>query len=175
MPLPRLFVLLALAVPLQAQSLVRDFLSGIFMIIEDQYGVGDVIDTGEAIGTVEEVTLRITRLRDGDGVVWYMRNGEILRLGNRSKGWSVAVVDVQVAYTEDVARVTGILGAAAAPLATEEPWKDLLLDAPSVTGIESMAQVSPAVSRIASRKSSEGGWIVASPLAIVPCLPSVQL
>jgi small conductance mechanosensitive channel len=86
------------------------------------------------------VTLRITRLRDGDGVVWYMRNGEILRLGNRSQGWSVAVVDVQVAYTEDVARVTAILGAASEPLTTEEPWKDLLLDAPSVTGIESMAQ-----------------------------------
>jgi small-conductance mechanosensitive channel len=129
-----------LAIGFGAQSLVKDTLSGLFMIVEDQYGVGDVIDTGTAVGTVEEVTLRITRLRDGDGVVWYVRNGEILRLGNRSQGWSVAVVDVQVAYTEDVARVTGILGAATEPLATEAPWKDLLLDPPSVTGIESMAQ-----------------------------------
>jgi small conductance mechanosensitive channel len=129
-----------LAIGFGAQSLVKDTLSGLFMIVEDQYGVGDVVDTGTVVGTVEEVTLRITRLRDGDGVVWYMRNGEILRLGNRSQGWSVAVVDVQVAYTEDVARVTGILGAASEPLTTEEPWKDLLLDAPSVTGIESMAQ-----------------------------------
>jgi moderate conductance mechanosensitive channel len=129
-----------LAIGFGAQSLVKDTLSGLFMIVEDQYGVGDVVDTGTVVGTVEEVTLRITRLRDGDGVVWYMRNGEILRLGNRSQGWSVAVVDVQVAYTEDVARVTAILGAASEPLTTEEPWKDLLLDAPSVTGIESMAQ-----------------------------------
>jgi moderate conductance mechanosensitive channel len=129
-----------LAIGFGAQSLVKDTLSGLFMIVEDQYGVGDVVDTGTVVGTVEEVTLRITRLRDGDGVVWYVRNGEILRLGNRSQGWSVAVVDVQVAYTEDVARVTGILGAASEPLTTEEPWKDLLLDAPSVTGIESMAQ-----------------------------------
>ena len=69
-----------------AQSLVKDFLSGIFMILEDQYGVGDIIDTGEAIGTVEEVTLRVTRLRDGNGVVWYVRNGEIVRIGNQSAG-----------------------------------------------------------------------------------------
>ncbi len=66
-----------------AQSLVSDFLSGIFMIIEDQYGVGDVIDVGEAIGTVEAVGLRVTRLRDVDGTVWYVRNGEILRVGNQ--------------------------------------------------------------------------------------------
>ncbi len=87
-----------------AQSLVKDFLSGIFMIVEDQYGVGDVIDTGEAIGTVEDVTLRVTRLRDGNGVVWYIRNGEIVRIGNRSQGWSTAVVDTAVAYDEDIDR-----------------------------------------------------------------------
>ena len=63
-----------------AQSLVKDFLAGVSMILEDQYGVGDVIDTGEAIGTVEEVTLRITRLRDANGVTWYVRNGEIIRI-----------------------------------------------------------------------------------------------
>ena len=77
-----------------AQSLVKDFLSGIFMIIEDQYGVGDVIDTGEAIGTVEEVSLRITRLRDANGITWYVRNGEIIRIGNRSQGCSTAIVDM---------------------------------------------------------------------------------
>ena len=92
-----------------AQSLVKDFLSGIFMILEDQYGVGDVIDTGEAIGKVEDVTLRVTRLRDGNGVVWYVRNGEIIRVGNRSQGWSTAIVDLPVAYTEDVERVQAIL------------------------------------------------------------------
>ncbi|MDN5716878.1 MAG: mechanosensitive ion channel family protein, partial [Janibacter sp.] len=92
-----------------AQALVRDYLSGIFMILEDQYGVGDYIDTGEAVGTVEEVTLRVTRLRDLDGVVWYVRNGEIIRIGNRSQGWSTVMVDLPFSYTEDVDRVIGII------------------------------------------------------------------
>ena len=129
-----------LAIGFGAQSLVKDTLSGLFMIVEDQYGVGDVIDTGTVVGTVEEVTLRITRLRDGDGVVWYIRNGEILRLGNRSQGWSVAVVDVQLAYTDDIVRVTGIMTAAVESLADEEPWSDVLMETPHVTGIEAMAQ-----------------------------------
>ena len=68
-----------------AQSLVKDYLSGIFLILEDQYGVGDVVDLGPVVGTVEDVTLRITRLRDMSGVVWYVRNGEVLRVANRSR------------------------------------------------------------------------------------------
>lgn len=122
-----------------AQSLVKDFLSGIFMIVEDQYGVGDVIDTGTIVGTVEDVTLRVTRVRDGDGVVWYIRNGEIVRIGNKSQGWSTAVVDVQVAYEEDLDRVTGILREVVGTLGHSEPWSDLLLDEPTVTGIEAMS------------------------------------
>lgn len=129
-----------LAIGFGAQSLVKDTLSGLFMIVEDQYGVGDVVDTGTIVGTVEEVTLRITRIRDGEGVVWYLRNGEILRLGNRSQGWSVAVVDVQLAYTEDVGRVTRIIGDAVDDLVDEDQWRDVLLDTPSVSGIESMTQ-----------------------------------
>ncbi|ALE07807.1 mechanosensitive ion channel protein MscS [Arthrobacter sp. ERGS1:01] len=69
-----------------AQQLVRDFLAGIFITLEDQYGIGDVIQTSEVIGTVESVGLRITRVRSDDGTIWYLRNGEILRLGNRSQG-----------------------------------------------------------------------------------------
>ena len=129
-----------LAIGFGAQSLVKDTLSGLFMIVEDQYGVGDVIDTGTIVGTVEEVTLRITRMRDGDGVVWYVRNGEILRLGNRSQGWSVAIVDVQLAYTDDIARVTGIMTAAIADLADQDEWSDVLMETPHVTGIEAMTQ-----------------------------------
>ena len=127
-----------LAIGFGAQSLVKDFFSGVFMIAEDQYGVGDVIDTGTVSGTVEEVTLRITRLRDADGVVWYLRNGEILRVGNRSQGWSVAVVDVQVGYREDLRRVTDVINGAVAPLAETEPWSADLTETPAVTGIESM-------------------------------------
>ena len=121
-----------------AQSLVRDFLSGIFMILEDQYGVGDLIDTGEAVGTVEEVSLRITRLRDANGVVWYVRNGEILRVGNHSQGWSTAVVDVSIAYNQDIPPVLELIRATAEALAEDEAWRDKILDDPVVAGVESV-------------------------------------
>jgi small conductance mechanosensitive channel len=68
-----------------AQSLVKDYLSGLFMILEDQYGVGDIVDVGPAVGTIEAVGLRVTRLKDSDGTVWYVRNGEILRVGNKTQ------------------------------------------------------------------------------------------
>lgn len=121
-----------------AQSLVKDFLSGIFMIFEDQYGVGDVVDVGEASGTVEAVSLRVTRLRALDGTVWYVPNGEITRVGNMSQNWSRAVVDVQVGYAEDLARAQRVLHAVA-----EEMWQDgefagTILEEPEVTGVESL-------------------------------------
>jgi moderate conductance mechanosensitive channel len=122
-----------------AQSLVKDFLSGIFMILEDQYGVGDVIDTGEAIGTVEDVTLRVTRLRDASGVVWYVRNGEIIRVGNRSQGWSTAVVDIPVGYSESLDTVLPLIREVVHGLDEAEEWKARLLEAPVVAGVESMA------------------------------------
>jgi small conductance mechanosensitive channel len=125
-----------------AQSLVRDFLSGIFMILEDQYGVGDLIDTGGAVGTVEEVTLRVTRLRDGSGVVWYVRNGEILRVGNHSQGWSTAVVDISVAYDEDIARVQDLLRTTADELARDDEWSEKILEPAQVAGVESVTGTS---------------------------------
>ncbi|MDO5502864.1 MAG: mechanosensitive ion channel family protein [Actinomycetia bacterium] len=121
-----------------AQSLVKDFLSGVFMIFEDQYGVGDVIDTGEAIGTVEEVGLRITRVRDANGVVWYIRNGEIIRVGNRSQGWSIATIDTSVSYTESAERVIGIIAEVAHAIDDEPEWADRLLEEPTVMGVESI-------------------------------------
>lgn len=121
-----------------AQSLVKDFLSGIFMIIEDQYGVGDVIDTGEAIGTVEEVTLRVTKLRDANGVTWYIRNGEIIRIGNLSQHRATITVDVPVAYDENVAHVTSVITQAVDAMAKDEDWDGRLLDTPTVAGVESI-------------------------------------
>ncbi|HYN28536.1 MAG TPA: mechanosensitive ion channel family protein [Dermatophilaceae bacterium] len=121
-----------------AQSLVKDFLSGVFMILEDQFGVGDVIDTGEAVGTVEGVSLRVTRLRDADGVVWYVRNGEVVRVANRSQGWSTALVDVPVSYAESVQRVRDVLRDVADGLAGDEDWQDRLLGPPEVVGVESI-------------------------------------
>jgi small conductance mechanosensitive channel len=122
-----------------AQSLVKDFLSGIFMILEDQYGVGDVIDTGEAIGTVEDVTLRVTKVRDASGIVWYIRNGEIIRIGNRSQGWSTAVVDVQVGYDESLDIVLPLIREVARDLDGAAEWEERLLEEPVVAGVESMA------------------------------------
>jgi small conductance mechanosensitive channel len=121
-----------------AQSLVKDFLSGIFMILEDQYGVGDVIDTGEAVGTVEDVTLRITRVRDASGVVWYIRNGEIVRIGNQSQGWSTALVDIQVSYNENLGKVLPLIREVVQEMDREEDWKTMLLEEPVVAGVESM-------------------------------------
>lgn len=118
-----------------AQSLVKDFLSGIFMIVEDQYGVGDLVDTGDVVGTVEDVTLRVTRIRDRSGVVWYIRNGEIVRIGNQSQGWSTAVVEVPIALVEDSAKATRVLQEAVADLATVD---DRVLETPTVT-TESMS------------------------------------
>lgn len=127
------------ALGLGAQGLITDFISGIFMIFEDQYGVGDVIDAGTAKGTVEEVGLRITKLRDADGVMWYVRNGSISRVGNKSQGWSRAVVDVPVAYTEDVGRAREIMALAADQLYADEAWRDRFTDdRPHVVGVESL-------------------------------------
>lgn len=127
------------AIGFGAQSLVKDFLSGIFMIMEDQYGVGDVIDTGEAIGTVEEVTLRVTRLRDAQGVVWYVRNGEILRVGNKSQGYATTFVDIPIAIDQSTERALQVLRRVAAEVDDESPWKERLLEEPVVAGVESMA------------------------------------
>src|SRR5918993_1658550 len=101
--------ILGVALGFGSQTLVKDFLSGIFMIFEDQYGVGDVVDLGEASGTVEAVSLRVTRLRDVNGTVWYVRNGEILRVGNMSQNWARTVLDVTVGYTEDLVKVRRVL------------------------------------------------------------------
>jgi len=122
-----------------AQSLVKDFLSGVFMIIEDQYGVGDVIDTGEVIGTVENVSLRITQLRDANGMTWYVRNGEIIRIGNKTQGWSTALVDVAIAYDQDVEEAMVVIRDVVAAMDEDEAWKDVLLEEPNVVGVESIA------------------------------------
>jgi small conductance mechanosensitive channel len=122
-----------------AQSLVKDFLSGIFMIIEDQYGVGDVIDTGEVIGTVEDVSLRVTQLRDANGMTWYVRNGEIIRVGNRTQGWSTALVDVAIAYDQDVEKAMSVIRDVVSVMDDDEAWKDILLEEPDVVGVESIS------------------------------------
>lgn len=123
------------AVGFGAQSLVKDYLSGIFMILEDQYGVGDIINTGDVTGTVEDVGLRVTRVRDAGGQVWYIRNGEILRVGNQSQGWSTGIVDIPVAYDEDPARVIAVLDPVMDEVFADERWADVVLEKPTVAGV----------------------------------------
>lgn len=130
--------IIGIALGFGAQSLVKDFLAGIFIFIEDQYGVGDVVDLGEANGTVELVTLRMTRLRDLEGTVWYVPNGEILRVGNKSQNWSRAVVDVRVGYDEDLARVQRILREVAHDLWEDDEFSHVVIEEPEVTGVELM-------------------------------------
>lgn len=119
-----------------AQSLVKDYLSGMFMILEDQYGVGDIVDVGELTGTVEDVGLRVMRLRDPSGQVWYIRNGEINRVGNRSQGWSTGIVDVPVAYDEDVVKVLAVLKTTMDEVYADPKWENVLLGAPEIAGVD---------------------------------------
>ncbi|MDH6140952.1 MULTISPECIES: mechanosensitive ion channel family protein [Kitasatospora] len=122
-----------------ARNLVTDFLSGVFMIMEDQYGVGDEIDMGVATGTVLEVGLRVTKLRGDSGEIWYIRNGEVKRIANMSQGWSTATVDVQVGYREDLDKVEALILTAAEAFAKESPWDELLWEPVEVLGVESVS------------------------------------
>ena len=106
--------LLGSALTFGAQSLIRDLLSGFFILLEDQYAVGDVVDLGPATGTVEKVTLRVTRIRDASGKVWWVPNGQIMRAGNETQDWARAVVDVAVARDSDIDGATALLGEIAA-------------------------------------------------------------
>ncbi|WP_083419406.1 mechanosensitive ion channel family protein [Pseudofrankia sp. BMG5.36] len=129
---------LGIAVGFGAQNLVKDFLSGIFMLLEDQYGVGDVIDVGTISGTVEAVTFRMTRLRDVEGTVWYVRNGEITRIGNKSQQWARTVLDVPLDYDTDVARAKDVLLETTQVMWRDDQWALLIIEEPEVWGMESM-------------------------------------
>jgi small conductance mechanosensitive channel len=130
--------IVGLALGFGAQNLVKDFLSGIFMMLEDQYGVGDVVDLGEATGVVEAVGMRITTVRDVAGTVWYVRNGEVLRVGNKSQGYAVAVVDLPLAHGADVARATALAQSVAAETTAQPPLSEHVLEPPVVLGVESI-------------------------------------
>jgi moderate conductance mechanosensitive channel len=119
-----------------AQNLIKDFIAGIGIILEDQYGVGDVVDLGEASGTVEAVGLRITRLRDVNGVVWYVRNGEILRVGNKSQGFAQVVIDMPVAHDTDLERARTAMQEVADEMYAEAEWGAVLLAEPESLGVE---------------------------------------
>jgi small conductance mechanosensitive channel len=128
-----------IAIGFGAQSLVKDVISGVFILLEDQYGVGDVVSLGEgATGTVEDVTVRVTRLRATDGTVWFVPNGEIRRVGNSSMEWSRAVVDVLVPYEADLDLVRRVLGEESQAMALDPEWQSTLLEPPEVWGVQAL-------------------------------------
>jgi moderate conductance mechanosensitive channel len=146
-----------------AQNLVKDFLSGIFMILEDQYGVGDVVDLGSASGTVEAVGLRVTRLRDGNGTLWYARNGEVLRVGNHSQGFAQVTVDLPVPYGSDVDAAGTALLAAAHELVADDEFADAVLEEPQLLGVEQI-DVDKVVLRLTVKVAPSAQWRVARAL-----------
>jgi len=119
-----------------AQTLVKDCISGLFILLEDQYGIGDVVDLGEATGVVEEIALRTSVLRSVDGTVWHVPNGEIVRVGNMSQLWSVALIDVDVAYDVDIELAESVILEAANQLVAEPEWAPDIVDDPTLLGVE---------------------------------------
>jgi small conductance mechanosensitive channel len=150
--------IVGLAIGFGAQNLVKDFITGVFMLLEDQYGVGDVVDVGQASGTVEAVGLRITTIRDANGVVWYIRNGEIARVGNKSQGWAQVMVDIPVGFA-GAKEATEILRAAAERLSEDPQWSDDLMEAPEVLGVEQIT-ADGVVLRTTVKTTSESQWRV---------------
>ncbi|MEY2694532.1 MAG: hypothetical protein RL142_880 [Actinomycetota bacterium] len=131
--------ILGAAVGFGAQSLVRDLISGLFIVFEDQYGVGDVVDLGEVKGAIEQVGLRVTQVRDVEGTLWYVRNGEILRVGNKSQGFTRVLIDLAFEPGVDVEKAKTALLAAAAKVSKTKAHCDLMIGAAEVWGIQSIS------------------------------------
>jgi small conductance mechanosensitive channel len=147
--------IVGVAVGFGAQNIIKDFLSGIFMLLEDQYGVGDVIDFQLASGTVEAVGLRSTRLRDVNGTVWYVRNGEVLRVGNQSQGFAQVVLDIPIDAWADVDRASVAMRDVAREMADDEDWSSVFLSTPEVQGVESMTREETVIRLVAKVRPLE--------------------
>lgn len=122
-----------------AQNIVKDVLNGIFIVAEDQVGIGDVVDLGLATGIVEYVSVRITHVRDVNGTLWYVRNGEITRIGNMSQGWSRVIIDLAVPVDADIDEVERVMLDTAKALAKDAKWRSRIIEAPEVWGLESVS------------------------------------
>ena len=127
--------LIGVALGFGAQSLIRDFIAGVFILVEDQFGVGDWVDLGDVTGAVEAVTLRATRIRSVDGTVWHLSNGQIQRAGNMSQHWSRALLDVQIALDSDIDRAREAMKRVA-----DELWQEnhAIIEEPEVWGVQSL-------------------------------------
>jgi moderate conductance mechanosensitive channel len=162
-PLLASTAVLGVALGFGAQNLVRDYLAGILMLVEDHYGVGDTINVQDATGTVEAMTLLSTRMRDVNGVVWHIRNGTIDTVGNESQGWSRAVIDYPVAYSEDLARVRRLMAQAAGGMYRDRRWRRLMLEQPEVWGAQELSSTEVTM-RIVAKTEPMRQWEVAREL-----------
>lgn len=122
-----------------AQNIVKDVLNGIFIVAEDQIGIGDVVDLGLATGVVESVSVRITQVRDVNGTLWYVRNGEVTRIGNMSLGWSRVIIDLSVPVDADIEEVEESMLQAARGLAKDAKWRTRIIEQPEIWGLESIS------------------------------------
>jgi small-conductance mechanosensitive channel len=162
-PLLASTAVLGVALGFGAQNLVRDYLAGLLMLVEDHYGVGDTIKAGVATGTVEAMTLLTTRMRDVNGVVWHIRNGTIDSVGNESQGWSRAVIDYPVPYGEDLGRIRALMEQAADSLYRERGWKTLMLEKPEVWGAQELSSKEVTM-RLVAKTTPMRQWEVAREL-----------
>jgi small-conductance mechanosensitive channel len=162
-PLLASTAVLGVALGFGAQNLVRDYLAGILMLVEDHYGVGDVINLGDATGTVEAMSLLTTRLRDVNGVVWHVHNGSIDRVGNESQGWSRAVIDYPVPYSSDLTRIRSLMTQAAASMWSDPSWRAMLLEEPEVWGAQELSG-SEVTMRIVAKTAPLRQWEAAREL-----------
>ena len=137
-----------------AQNIVRDVLNGIFIVSEDQLGIGDVVDTGLATGVVEDVGIRVTQIRDVNGTLWFVRNGEILRLGNMSYGWARAIIDLAVPYDADVDAIQARILEVANELASDPKWRHRIIEKPALWGIESISAEAVVVRLVVKTRST---------------------
>ncbi|WIE80036.1 mechanosensitive ion channel domain-containing protein [Curtobacterium sp. MCSS17_016] len=147
--------LVAAGLAVGAQSIVKDLLSGIFMILEDQAGVGDVVDTGQATGVVENVGLRVMQIRDVNGILWFVPNGQILRVGNLSQGWSRVLVDITVPYDTDIDAVQDALLKAAVTMSQESRWRQRIVEKPEIWGLQSITDAGMVFRLVVKTRASE--------------------
>jgi len=146
-----------------AQNIVKDVLNGLFMVAEDQLGVGDVVDLGEATGIVENVGIRVTQVRDLDGTLWFVRNGEILRVGNKSQGWARVIIDLPAPYHSDVEAVQATLLKTAHEMAESPQWRRKVIEKPEIWGLESIS-AEALVIRLVMKTRTADQWDVAREL-----------
>ena len=148
-----------------AQNIVKDILNGLFMVVEDQIGVGDIVDVGFASGVVETVGIRITQVRDIDGTLWFVRNGEILRVGNMSQGWARVIIDLAIPYSSDVEAVQDELLRVASALASSRKWRAYILEKPEIWGLESIS-AEALVTRLVVKTRVSAKWDFARDLRL---------